>query len=125
MRTAPEVGHLPRDISRCQPGEMRGLRMPVARESVTRCAGPDVRPIAERDDIRDRCVMIIRKPVRRIPVVVDLLLRALQRAARHGPHRLPVEIEISLRKQRLVNDLIGPLEIGSGHERGHQRQKRD
>jgi hypothetical protein len=70
--------------------------MPITRESVTRCAGPDVRPIAKSNDIRDWRMVIVRKPVRRIPMVVNLLLRALQRAPWHRSHRLPVEIEIPL-----------------------------
>ena len=71
--------------------------MPIACETVTGRASSDVGPITVGDDIRDRRVVIIRKPVRRIPVIVDLFLRALERATRHRSMGLWVDIEIPLR----------------------------
>ncbi len=99
--------------------------MPVTCESVTRCAGPDVGPITVCNDIGDRRVVLIRKPVRRIPMIVYLFLGQFQRAAGHRSQRLPVELEIPLRQLGFIDDRVSPLEIGSGRKRGRQRQKRD
>jgi len=90
--------------------------MSGARETMAGGAGPDIWPGTVRNDIRDRRVVVIRKPVRWIPVIVDLFLGALQRAARHCSRRLKVDVVIPLGKQGFVEDLVRPLHIGSGRQ---------
>lgn len=89
--------------------------MPGARESVTGCAGPDIRPITMSNDIGDWRVVVIRKPVRWIPMIIDLLLSALQRTARHRSRSLWIEVEIPLGKQGFIQDRVRPLDVGSRH----------
>jgi len=89
--------------------------MSVARETMTGCASPDVGPITVCDDIGDWRVVVIGKPVRWIPMIIDLLLGALQRAARHRSQCLRVEVEIPLGKQGFIQDRVRPLDIGSRH----------
>ena len=122
MCAAPEVRHLPRDVADRQSGQVRGFGMPGARETVAGGACPDIRSVTVGNDIGDRRVVAIRKPVRRIPMIVDLFLGALQRAAWHRSERLRVEVEIPLGQRGFVEDRVRPLDIGSGHERGRQRQ---
>ncbi len=94
--------------------------MSRTRESVACGACPDVRAAAPGDDVGDRCVVIIGKPVWRIPVIVDLFLGALQRAAGDRSEGLLVYFQVTLGQQRLIKDLIGPFDIGAGRECGRQ-----
>ena len=94
--------------------------MSGARETMAGGTGPDVGPGTLCDDIGDRYVVGIWKPIRWIPVIIDLFLGALQRAARHRSQRLSVDVEIPLGKQGFVEDLVRPLQIGSGRQRDRQ-----
>lgn len=89
--------------------------MPSAREAMTSGAGPDIGPRTVRDDIGNRRVVVIRKPVWRIPMIIDLFLGALQRAARHRSQSLWIEVEIPLRQQGFIENRVRPLDIGSSH----------
>ena len=55
-------------------------------------------------------------------MIVDLFLAALQGTARHGSRGLQVDIQIPLGEKRLVQDLVGPLDIGVNGYREAKRQ---